>query len=77
MLKRLFANVLDEVIIFVVSVILLFIVEAIMKGIGFKIVDSAAFLLIIYAVVNVLYFPLLEGGKYATTLGKRLVKLDE
>ncbi|SFU66382.1 RDD family protein [Clostridium sp. DSM 8431] len=77
MLKRLFANVLDEIIIFAISVLLLLAAEGIMKVIGFKIVDAAAFLLIIYAVINVLYFPLLEGGKYATTLGKRLLKLDD
>ena len=77
MLKRLFANVLDGIIIFAISVLLLLAAEGIMKVIVFKIVDASAFLLIIYAVINVLYFPLLEGGKYATTLGKRLLKLDD
>ena len=27
-------------------------------------------------IINALYFPLLEGGKYGTTIGKRILKLD-
>ncbi|MCR4944239.1 MAG: RDD family protein [Clostridium sp.] len=79
MLKRLFANVLDEIIIFAASVILMFIIAKGMPLVGFQVKESgyAQLLLIIYAVINVLYFPLLEGGKYATTLGKRLLKLDD
>lgn len=77
MLKRIFANVLDEIIIFAVSVVLLLLLQVIMKAIGFKIVEPATFLLIIYAIINVFYFPLLEGSGYATTIGKRLLKLDD
>lgn len=77
MLKRIFANVLDQIIVFVVSVLLLLLLQVIMKAVGFKIVEPAAFLLIMYAIINVFYFPIIEGSKYGTTIGKRLLKLDE
>ena len=79
MLKRIFANLLDEAIIFAVSAILMFIIAKGMPLIGFQVKEAgyAQLLLIIYAIINVLYFPILEGSKYATTIGKRLLKLDE
>lgn len=76
MLKRIFANLLDQVIIFVISVLILLLAQVFMKGLGFKIVDAAAFLLIFYAVVNVFYYPICEGSKCAVTLGKKLLKIE-
>lgn len=77
MLKRIFANVLDEVIIFAISAILYLLAQVIMKPLGFEIKQVGEFLLIIYAIINVLYFPILEGSSFATTIGKRLLKLDK
>ncbi len=79
MLKRIFANVLDEAIIFAVSAILMFIIAKGMPLVGFQVKSTgyAQLLLIIYAIINVFYFPLLEGSGYATTIGKRLLKLDD
>lgn len=77
MLKRIFANVLDEVIIFAISAILCLLAQVIMKPLGFEIKQVGEFLLIIYAIINVLYFPILEGSSFATTIGKRLLKLDK
>ena len=78
MLKRIFANVLDEAVIFAVSAILMFIIAKVMPVVGFQVKETgyAQLLLIIYAIINVLYFPVLEGSSYATTIGKRLLKLD-
>ena len=78
MLKRIFANVLDEAVIFAVSAILMFIIAIGMPLVGFQVKVSgyAQLLLIIYAIINVLYFQILEGSNYATTIGKRLLKLD-
>lgn len=78
MLKRIFANLLDEAIIFAVSALLMFIIAKVMPVVGFQVKETgyAQLLLIIYAIINVLYFPVLEGSSYATTIGKRLLKLD-
>ena len=78
MLKRIFANVLDEAVIFAVSALLMFIIAKGMPLVGFQVKESgyAQLLLIIYAIINVLYFPILEGSNYASTIGKRLLKLD-
>lgn len=73
MLKKLFANLLDQMIVMGCSVILLFVVQAIMKLIGFKIVMLEAVLLIIYFVLNLLYYPILESK---STIGKRILKLN-
>ena len=77
MLKRIFGTLLDEMIIFGVSVLLVLISEPILNLFGFRIVESEVFLISYYFILNVLYFPILEGGKYGTTLGKRILKLDE
>ncbi|MBE6047876.1 MAG: RDD family protein [Clostridium sp.] len=77
MLKRIFANVLDEVIIFAISGILCLLAQVIMKPLGFEIKQVGEFLLIMYAIVYVLYFSILEGSSFATTIGKRLLKLDK
>ena len=78
MLKRIFANLLDEAIIFAVTALLMFIIAKVMPVVGFQVKETgyAQLLLIIYAIINVLYFPVLEGSSYATTIGKRLLKLD-
>ncbi|MBE6051407.1 MAG: RDD family protein [Clostridium sp.] len=79
MLKRLFANLLDQMVVFGVSVGVFFLTQAIMKGFGFQMVASteAYFLIIFYGVLNLIYYPIFEGTKYGTTIGKRILKLDE
>jgi uncharacterized RDD family membrane protein YckC len=77
MIKRLFASLLDQMILFVCSVALLFLAQLILKGIGFKVNTPEIFLIIFYFVVNVLYFPILENGKHGTSLGKRILKVSK
>lgn len=79
MLKRLFANLLDQVVVFGVSVGVFFLAQAIMKCFGFQMVASteAYFLVIFYGLLNLFYYPIFEGTKYGTTIGKRILKLDE
>ena len=77
MKKHLFSSLLDEMIIFIISVVGLGLVELILRIIGFTMVTPSIFLLIIFFIANVLYYPLLESGKYNTTLGKRILKLDD
>ena len=76
MVKKIFAGILDEMIVFGVSALGLLVVEGILRIFGYTMVTIEIFLIINMFVVNALYFPLLEGGKYGTTVGKRILKLD-
>ena len=76
MVKKIFAGVLDEMIIFGVSALGLLVVEGVLRIFGFTMVTTEIFLIINMFIINALYFPLLEGGKYGTTIGKRILKLD-
>lgn len=77
MMKRLFANLLDQMILFVCSVALLFLAELILKVAGFKVNTPEIFLIVFYFVVNLLYLPIVESGKNGTSLGKRIIKIGE
>lgn len=63
-------------IIFGVSALGLLVVEGVLRIFGFTMVTTEIFLIINMFVINALYFPLLEGGKYGTTIGERILKLD-
>lgn len=76
-MKRLFANLLDQMILFVCSVVLLFVAQFIFKIAGFKVNTPEIFLLIFYFIVNLLYLPILESGKNGTSLGKRIIGLSK
>ena len=73
MIKKIFASLLDEMILFGVSAILLFLTDLILGAAGFKILQPAVFLTAYLFIANVLYFPIIEES---TTLGKRIIKLD-
>lgn len=76
MVKKIFAGILDEMIVFGVSALGLLVVEGVLRIFGFTMVTVDIFLIINMFIINSLYFPLLEGGKYGTTIGKRILKLD-
>lgn len=78
MKKNIFASLLDQMLVFGFSVVSLGIFELILRLIGFRMVTTSipVFLVIFIFIVNVLYTPILEGRKYGTTLGKRILKMD-
>ena len=77
MIKKIFANLLDEMILFGVAAILLCLTDLILGAAGFKILQPAVFLTAYLFIANVFYFPIMENSKYSTTLGKRILKIDE
>ncbi|HEY5524252.1 MAG TPA: RDD family protein [Clostridium sp.] len=77
MIKKIFANLLDEMILFGVAAILLFLTDLILGAAGFNILQPAVFLTAYLFIANVFYFPIMENSKYSTTLGKRILKIDE
>ena len=79
MKKSIFSSILDEMIIFIFSAIALGIVEVVLRMFGWTMVavGAAVYLMIIFFIANVLYYPLIENSKYGTTIGMRILKLDE
>jgi len=77
LIKKIFANLLDEMILFGVAAILLFLTDLILGAAGFNILQPAVFLTAYLFIANVFYFPIMENSKYSTTLGKRILKIDE
>jgi len=77
LIKKIFANLLDEMILFGVAAILLFLTDLILGAAGFNILQPAVFLTAYLFIANVFYFPIMENSKYSTTLGKRILKVDE
>jgi len=73
LIKKIFANLLDEMILFGVAAILLFLTDLILGAAGFKILQPAVFLAAYLFIANVFYFPIMEDS---ITLGKRIMKID-
>jgi len=74
LIKKIFASLLDEMILFGVAVILWLLTGLILGAVGFRILQPGVFLTAYLFVANVFYFPIMEKS---TTLGKRIIKLDE
>lgn len=77
MKKDLFANLLDEMLLFGVSALLLMLFDFILKLFGFTVKEPGIFLTGFFFVINVLYFPIIQNSRYGTTIGKRILKLDD
>lgn len=73
-LKSFSAVIVDEVIIGIISVIVLYIFDALLKLGGYFVAQRVGMLLLIFVVVSVLYTSIMEAGKQGKTVGKRLLK---
>ncbi|MBY0755857.1 RDD family protein [Clostridium sardiniense] len=71
-IKKLFSNILDQAVILGVSAILLLVFDLLIGFIGYMVVEPTSILLIIYVIVNILYFPIFEA-KNIRTIGKRIL----
>ena len=76
MKKNMLVSLLDQVMVFVFSLIGLLGFALILRIAGFKMVSDAvpSFLLMIYFIVNVLYYPIMLGSKYNTTLANKMME---
>ncbi|MDU4910042.1 RDD family protein [Clostridium baratii] len=72
--KKLFASLLDQVILIGVSALLLVIFDLIIGFMGYMVVEPTGIILIIYGILNVLYRPIFEG-KNKRTIGKRILAI--
>lgn len=75
MIKRLFANLVDEVAVLAISGILLGLGILILKVIGFSLTNPLYVALVIVAVIYLLYYPIIETI-LKKSLGKKIFKLD-
>lgn len=74
-MKSLSARVLDEIIIGIISVILLYIFDAILRLFEYNISEKISMLFIIFVIVSIIYASVLESGKSGKTVGKKLFNI--
>lgn len=74
-INSLSAVILDEAIVGIVSVALLYITDAVLKAAGYAITERPSMLFIIFVVVSVLYTSITEAVQNGKTLGKKFFKI--
>lgn len=74
-MKKLIANLIDQVIVFGGGALLLVIVSLVMKWIGFEFVSPLKAYIGAAVIMGVLYFPIVECSKLKTTIGKKLLNV--
>lgn len=74
-MKKLLANLIDQIIVFGGGALLLVVVSLILRVIGFEFVNPTYMYIVAAAIVGVLYFPIVESTKLNTTIGKKLLNV--
>ncbi|MCM0648849.1 RDD family protein [Clostridium swellfunianum] len=73
--KRLGAVIVDQAVIGVISVALLFIFDAILKAAGYAVAQKGSMLLIFFIATSILYTSIVETAKSGKTIGKQMMGL--
>lgn len=71
-LKNLIAAIVDEAIIGIISVVLLYLGDFILRAAGYFISGKISMLLIIFVVVSILYPAIMESTKKGNTIGRSI-----
>ncbi|MBU5486868.1 RDD family protein [Clostridium sp. MSJ-8] len=74
-MKKLLANIIDQIIVFGVAILLLLLVSLVMKLIGFEFQKPIEAYIGSVAIVAILYYPIVEATALKTTLGKKLLNV--
>jgi hypothetical protein len=74
-IKNFSAIIVDEVIIGIISIILLYIFDALLKSGGYSISQKSSMLFLIFVVVSILYTSIMETVKAGKTVGKKLLNI--
>jgi uncharacterized RDD family membrane protein YckC len=74
-IKSLSAIIVDEVIIGIISIILFYIFEALLRLGGYFISQKISMIFVLFVVVSILYISFMEASKAGKTLGKKLINL--
>ena len=72
--KVFFRTIIDEAIVLVTSVIVMFLANFIMQFLGYYIKDIVQMLLILFLILNVLYNSYMQTSKNPGTFGEKIVK---
>lgn len=73
LLWMLVAQVIDQIIIILISLMIVFIFAAILSFAGYYIISVASVLLIAYVIINILYRPIMKASPLGETLGEKLI----
>ncbi len=73
LLRMLVAQVIDQIIIILISLMIIFIFAAILSFAGYYIISVASVLLIAYIIINILYRPIMKASPLGETLGGKLI----
>lgn len=73
LLRMLVAQVIDQIIIILISLMIVFIFAAILSFAGYYIISVASVLLIAYIIINILYRPIMKASLLGETLGGKLI----
>ena len=68
LLRMLVAQVIDQIIIILISLMIVFIFAAILSFAGYYIISVASVLLIAYIIINILYRPIMKASPLGETL---------
>ncbi|MGL5244850.1 MAG: hypothetical protein ACRC7R_06740, partial [Sarcina sp.] len=74
-LKRLMQSIIDESIILVVALGLLFLSDLILRVFGLFIAERVPFYFIVFVLANVIYAPILKSTKLRCTIGEKILKI--
>ncbi|MPQ44347.1 RDD family protein [Clostridium tarantellae] len=74
--KRLVQSVIDEAIILLISLLLLFLIDLILRPMGYFIAERVPFYFIIFVLANIFYAPILKATKLSGTIGEKIMKLN-
>lgn len=73
LLRMLVAQVIDQIMIILISLMIVFIFAAILSFAGYYIISVASVLLIAYIIINILYRPIMKASPLGETLGGKLI----
>ena len=73
LLRMLVAQVIDQIIIILISLMIVFIFAAVLSFAGYYIISVASVLLIAYIIINILYRPIMKASPLGETLGGKLI----
>ena len=73
LLRMLVAQVIDQIIIILISLMIVFIFAAILSFAGYYIISVASVLLIAYIIINILYRTIMKASPLGETLGGKLI----
>lgn len=74
-IKNFSAILVDEVIIGIISIIILYIFEALLKLGGYSISQKSSMLFLLFVVVSIFYTSIMETAKAGKTVGKKLLNI--